>query len=455
MAKKIMQDIFMGKGGKQPTSAVRGNSADIIQNPDSEKIRKIPPLRQPEKKSHQPFAFSEQERSRINLFRHSRFDWIKKPLFWQGLGGAVLVFLAMLVLGALFSKTTIEVLPEKATVPVNIPLVSKKGALDGIPFEIVLVKGSETKNIAATGTKRTERKASGKIVIYNNYSGVAQKLIKNTRFESLDGKIYRTGNSVTVPGVYSKNRENIPGSVEVTVFADKVGSEYNSPLTDFTIPGFKGDPRYSKFYARSKTEMTEGFIGDTPVASEEDLALAKSAIEDSLKEDLFHEASSQIPNGYILYKNAIQISFDGIKDASNSPNSLTVEENGTLVGILLKKDALSSEVIKNIASQDKNDIPFTLDSLETLSFSFGNGTTILDDKTKELPFTLTGNADITYIVDKNSLINDLVGKARRELPVVLIRYPAVSEVTIVSIRPFWARYFPNNPSKIEIKVSKE
>ena len=37
-----------------------------------------------------------------------------------------------------------------------------------------------------------------------------------------------------------------PGSIEVTVYADEVGSSYNAAPQTF-IPGFKGTERYSGF----------------------------------------------------------------------------------------------------------------------------------------------------------------------------------------------------------------
>ena len=45
-----------------------------------------------------------------------------------------------------------------------------------------------------------ERKASGQIIVYNAYNDNNQKLIKNTRFETPDGKIYRIQASIIVPG---------------------------------------------------------------------------------------------------------------------------------------------------------------------------------------------------------------------------------------------------------------
>ena len=54
--------------------------------------------------------------------------------------------------------------------------------------------------VEATAEKEVSQKASGKIIIYNNYSTVSQRLINNTRFEANSGKIYRINSSIVVPG---------------------------------------------------------------------------------------------------------------------------------------------------------------------------------------------------------------------------------------------------------------
>ena len=51
------------------------------------------------------------------------------------------------------------------------------------------------------------------------------------------------------------------------IYAAGAGEEYNSTPLDFEILVFKGTPKYSKFYARSKGDITGGFKGKSPVVS--------------------------------------------------------------------------------------------------------------------------------------------------------------------------------------------
>lgn len=441
MAKNLIQDVILNKS-KKPA---------VVNEPV--KREKIPQgtakITTPEEnvvKDSPVFQYSRYP-------RRPRFYWLKNKNTWWSLGGIILVVGIIYILGAFFSEASIEITERTDSLPVNIQMTAKKIANSELPFEVSIVKGSETKSVVATGTKNIERKASGRVVIYNNYGTAPQRLIKNTRFEASNGKIYRIANEITVPGAYKKNGETIPGSVETIVYAEAIGPAYNQGLTDFTIPGFKGDSRYSKFYARSKTELSGGYSGTAPIASAKDTAAAKVAIETSLRGDLLHEASSQVPAGYILYKDATNVSFEEVNENSDK-KSVVIKENGTLLGVLLLREKLLGEIKNSLSAKAKDATPFRINSIEMLSFVFQNPKSIIDTDTKEISFTLTGKVDVTYIVDKESLSKDLAGKGKQEFQSILAKYPSVYKARIISINPFWARYFPNNPGKININVVK-
>jgi len=101
-------------------------------------------------------------------------------------------------------------------------------------------------------------KASGIITVFNEYSSSPQLLVASTRFLSSDGKIFRTIKDISVPGSEIINDEIIPDSINITVMADYPGIEYNISPSDFTIPGFKGSPKYVGLYGKSNTAMNGG-----------------------------------------------------------------------------------------------------------------------------------------------------------------------------------------------------
>ena len=85
-----------------------------------------------------------------------------------------------------------------------------------------------------------DERATGVIVVYNAYSAAPQRLIKNTRFATEDGKIFRAKDSIVVPGTTIENGKIIPGSVEAIVVADEPGEAYN-----FQTPEFRSGLHYS------------------------------------------------------------------------------------------------------------------------------------------------------------------------------------------------------------------
>ena len=114
-------------------------------------------------------------------------------------------------------------------------------------------------------------KASGIITVFNEYSSDSQRLVASTRFLSSSGKIFRAIEDIYIPGMKTDGDEVIPGSIDAEVMANYLGTEYNISPSDFTIPGFKGTPKYDGFYGKSDTSMSGGSneaIEDTDLKAE-------------------------------------------------------------------------------------------------------------------------------------------------------------------------------------------
>jgi len=196
---------------------------------------------------------------------------------------AVIFGLSAIILGGLkiLSSVTVEVFPREEFIEVNTFVKVTRSGSGGLSLETVKFEEEFEKSAKVSGVKNIERHAAGRIIIYNTFSKDPQILVRRTRFEAPGGKIYRIKDNITVPGADPRGNQLEPGSIEADVVADAPGETFNIGLTDFTIPGFKGTARFEKFYARSKTPMTGGFSGTSPVISEEEI----SALESSIKGD--------------------------------------------------------------------------------------------------------------------------------------------------------------------------
>jgi hypothetical protein len=320
-----------------------------------------------------------------------------------------------------------------------------------LPYSILTTADVDTSDVPATGQENVSLPASGHIVVYNNYSTSPQQLIKNTRFATPEGLIYRIHDSISVPGMTTVNGQKTPGSIEVTVYADQPGDTYNIGLTDFTVPGFKGSPQYTGFYARSKTPMTGGFVGMRPVVATSTEATAVSTIQNDLRTKLVADAKSKIPEGYILPDKGTFVTFDDPTQStdSTSTSNVTLSIQGTLHGILIKNTDLAGVIAsKNLPSYD--DAPVMLTNPGDLSIEpviDPSVTNPWDQPT--LDFAVKGNAALQWVIDTKRLASDLAGKSESALNTVLTGYPGVDRAKAI-FRPVWRSTFPTNPDDINI-----
>jgi len=368
---------------------------------------------------------------------------------WGVAAGAVI--LLFFVLLSVLSGTVVKITPLQKKVVVSGLFSAQKDAQEGeLPFKLIVLDDTASGNVVATDEKEVERKASGEIVIYNAYSSKSQKLIKRTRFETPDGKVYRINKSVIVPGTTVENGKVVPGSVEVTVYADIPGEEYNIGLTDFTIPGFKGDPRFDKFYARSKTPMDNGFSGKVKVASEEDVSKVEKELQNSLKEKLLTQARSQVPGDFILYDDAVFFSFDGVGDSVyGTKDNIDVTEKGTVYGVLFNKKDLSRYIASSLIENYNGGDVYSL-GLEDLKFKVKNKDKFDVSKDTKLSFSMDGNALIVWEIDDTAIARDLAGTNKADFLKTISKYTNIKKATAV-VKPFWRSTFPENSEDITIR----
>ncbi len=360
---------------------------------------------------------------------------------WYSLGAILVVLALAFATSTLFHGATLTVFPRTLSLPITSEIVAKKNASgDELPFQVVTVKQTASETVKANGEKQVDKKATGTIIIYNNYSTASQRLIKNTRFSTPEGLIYRISDSVTVPG----KKGTTPGSVEAVVTADEAGEKYNVGLKDFTIPGFKGDPRYTTFYARSKTPLAGGFSGIQKVVADADRAKAKTAIESKLLAELTKLAPGQVANDQILFDKAMRIDFAQLPEEA-SGDSVVLKEEGTLSLIIFDKAKLSAAVAKQQIGDYKGET-ILITNLDKLNFTpKGDFRPTVDN----ISFTLTGTSAFEWTYDELALKQALAGKPGSDVPTILSQYKMIEKADI-SIRPFWLRKFPTSLERITI-----
>ncbi len=386
---------------------------------------------------------SEFESARKHTHRKKfSFSWNKKAVVITAI--AVVFIGGVVTVSNAFHGATVTLTPRHVTQNIESELTAKKNPGAGeLGFSIVTVKQIGSETVRANGEKQVNTKATGTIVIYNNYNASPQRLIKNTRFSTPEGMIFRIVDSVTVPG----KKGTLPGSVEATVIADEAGESYNVGLKDFTIPGFKGDPRYTTFYARSKTPIAGGFSGIQKIVSDTDRAKAKANIESKVKAELIKQISINLAPNTAYIPNAYTIEFKSLPEESKEANEVTLRQEGTLSIVTFDQKALGTTLAQKELSK-YDGLPVIITNLETLSFKPKGD--FKPTTTETITFTVSGRAAFEWYYDELTFKQGLLGKTRAQIPVLLQKYPTIEKADI-SLRPIWARSLPDSLDKVVIK----
>ena len=375
----------------------------------------------------------------------------KKSSFLKSIVLASVMICVVFVLFVSFisSSVTINVVPNQLDKRTDASFIAvSDNETGGIPFDIVMLDKTETRAVAVTGEENVLEKARGKIVVFNDFDTKSQRLIKNTRFETPEGLIFRIQNSVIIPGQKEDSSGKIiPGSLEVTVYADQPGEEYNVGLKDFTVPGFSGSERFDKFYARSKTIMEGGFEGVKKVASEEDVENMQIQLSLELVAGLIEEIKTQIPEGFILYEDAVftETEYLGTKDLDGG---VGVEEKASVYAVIFDKSNLSKYIAES-SIEDYDGASLMVSNLESLNFEIKNKTDVVPWIEGRFVFSLKGECNFEWLFDEEELKNDFVGKTKDNTGEILSLYPSIHSADVI-VSPFWRNSFPRSTSKIEV-----
>lgn len=381
----------------------------------------------------------------------------RKYTIWVVVVAAVF-FLSLFFYSVVFSGVVITVTPRHQDVSVGATFLAHKRALDNqveLPFDTMTIEETAEKIVPATSSETVHQKASGEIIVYNNYNTKSQKLVKNTRFETSDGKIYRLQKSIMVPGKTGSGTGAVPGSVSATVYADGEGEAFNVGLVDFTIPGLKGSPMYAGFYARSKTPMSGGFSGVQKIVSSTDKQAAEIELKKIAQDKAIQRIHQEKPQGFVLYNDGISIAFidesnQAAKTSTAAANTVTMRMRAILRGIIFNEQDLSRYIAgKTIDNFDGSAVK--IPNLGTLNFSLLNKETVSLADAQSISFELSGPASVIWAVDQGSLRDKLAGTSKIDFQKIMSGFLNVERAE-VSIKPFWQTNFPANGEKIKIEM---
>ncbi len=307
---------------------------------------------------------------------------------------------------------------------------------------------SKTELVEPTGVKTVKEKASGIITVYNDYTSRPQRLIKNTRFETEDGYVYRVRESIVVPG----RKNGKPGELDVRVYADEPGSEYNRDTGNLTLPGLKSLPdMYATIYAKIKTPITGGFLGERAVISEN----VKKEISEKLRADIRQtvegEILGRVPEDAYYFDSGVFVDFDDT-DIKEDGDKIAVTENAVARVFVFDKKNFAKVLSAGVLGNPDKGYPLISD-ISDLDVKITTSSRIddLELDNEIVKVLINGPAEFVWYFDYDKLISDLAGKNRNILNNVLSGYPTIKSADAI-IRPFWRKTFPKDADDFTIEI---
>ncbi|MDD5589928.1 MAG: hypothetical protein PHQ47_02005 [Candidatus Portnoybacteria bacterium] len=317
-----------------------------------------------------------------------------------------------------------------------------------IPAQVIRIEQRKAGDFPTTGERQLNEKAKGKITVFNSYSSSPQALVETTRFLSSSGKVFRLVKTTTIPGAKIEEGNIVASQIEVEVEADQPGDDFNIEPSDFTIPGFKGSPKYSAFYGRSSRAMAGGSTEKVKVLTQSDYDDAKKTVLAEIDNNIKQEIINQTPEGFDILEDSIQIQEPEIKSsvevggkAENFNMSIEIIARAF---VFSKQDALVL-IEKNLADQ----ITEAKEAISGAEFKYKDVSASFDKG--QVSFRVEGTQPIAWKINKDEIKNIIMGKTEADVRGILAKRPEVEQAQVF-FWPFWVSKIPERAEKIDLTI---
>lgn len=317
-----------------------------------------------------------------------------------------------------------------------------------IPLRFIEVEKDVTQSFPGTGkASSSDTRARGMITISNQFGSDPQSLVATTRFESLDGKIFRLAKGVTIPGTRQENGSSIPGTLEAEVIADDSGESYNIEPTSFTIPGFKGGPKFEKVTATSSKAFIGGGSGSgsvTASVSPDDVIRAKEEMEKKLSEmvqallEKELRAEEKLLPGSFEFETLSSNAFPGVGAVASSFDYRV----RVAVRALIFSEADAKDVI----------FPSIPETVGAKSVSLEYVIPRPDFATKSLLVRTKVTYSRGHELDIDRVKKELLGKSVDDVEGIFSVYPNIRKIEAVFWPKFMTNRIPTRASRVTIQI---
>jgi hypothetical protein len=370
------------------------------------------------------------------------------------LGGISLLSLIGVGTFLFLPKAEVHVVPYRTVQEVDLPFEGRADVEPSdtltVPVRIIEKEQKAKLSVEATGTAAgTTQKARGTIAISNTFSSDPQSLVATTRFETADGKVFRLTEGVTVPGM----KGTTPGTIEASVIADQTGTSYNISSGTFTIPGFKGSPKYDKFSARIVKAMAGGSDGsgsaNQTVIAKSDLEKASLEARTRAREVFLESAKSELlPGERILEENLdiISLSDATLPLSGTVATSFEYENSYRIRGFVYSEEAIKQYIL----SQGKNMVSGVSFQPVDVVLSYGEAVPDFDARTVKLKTHAKVISE--SVINRDVFEEAILGKDEQGIDDALTSFPEIKKIEIVFKPQWFTRTVPSSNSRVTVLI---
>lgn len=369
------------------------------------------------------------------------------------LGGALLLLFVLALWSFAFARMEVRISPKALSMDINKTiLLNKNPGNHVLLFRTLTLADAREGRFSATENLSGATKAGGTVVIFNK-SKDAQVLIASTRLEAPNGNIYKIPKTIVVPGAKQQNGESVPGSKETEAVADQPGENYNLGLSDFTLPGLRGSPRYELVFARSKTEIVGGGNANQIVVGRGDRDAALAELISRGRKEAENAILKKMPPGEFLLAPSVEYV---VLSESSSPalgaaaESFSFKIEAEARAATINRDELEAALLQGVPeAASLGGSKMRIKNLEQLGFRM-NGYKFDADK---FNLEISGRAELEAELDEAAVKNTIAERDIRDATGVLSAFPDISRAE-VRFKPFWIKLiYPQlarNPGRIDI-----
>ena len=323
-----------------------------------------------------------------------------------------------------------------------------------IPGELITTESkSDKKKFTASGEKEVGDKASGQVILYNNYSSEAKFLPLFSQLAS-QGLVFLTQQDVTIPGARVEGGETVPGQVRVRVEAMEPGENYNIGASDFIVSNLPSG-RKDGFYGKNTTQFTGGSSRKVKVVSAENLDEAKQSLADEAAEEVTTKLTDDLGEDKILPEGLYEQKITEVEasaEIDTEADDFEMKVTVVITGLAFKKNDLS-QLLTYKFDQLVPTEKYVVDESIEQGVTFEKVEQGFSDQ-EAATVKLSISKAVAWHLNEQKIKRDIKGKNVDEAKDYILSNSNVIGAE-VSFWPFWVKKVPRTERKIEIMLDKE